>query len=60
MPIFRERELSFMLRHGEAKLLIVPKTFRNFDHEAMARALKPTLTSLKRIVVIDGGGEDDF
>jgi cyclohexanecarboxylate-CoA ligase len=60
MPIFRERELSFMLRHGEAKLLIVPKTFHNFDHEAMARALKPTLMSLKRVVVIGGGGEDDF
>jgi cyclohexanecarboxylate-CoA ligase len=60
MPIFRERELSFMLTHGEAKLLIVPKTFRNFDHEAMARALQPTLPSLKRIVVVGGGGDDDF
>jgi cyclohexanecarboxylate-CoA ligase len=41
MPIFRERELSFMLKHGEAKILVVPKHFRNFDHEAMARSLKP-------------------
>ena len=41
MPIFRERELSFMLTHGEAKLLVVPKIFRNFDHEAMARGLQP-------------------
>ena len=39
MHIFRERELSFMLKHGEAKVLIVPKVFRGFDHEAMvARA----------------------
>jgi cyclohexanecarboxylate-CoA ligase len=60
MPIFRERELSFMLRHGEAKVLVVPKRFRNFDHEAMARRLQPTLPSLKRVVVVDGGGEDDF
>lgn len=60
MPIFRERELSFMLRHGEAKLLVVPKTFRNFDHETMARGLQPSLPSLKRIVVVDGGGADDF
>jgi cyclohexanecarboxylate-CoA ligase len=60
MPIFRERELSFMLRHGEAKVLVVPKTFRNFDHEAMARGLQPSLPSLKRIVVVDGGGADDF
>lgn len=60
MPIFRERELSFMLRHGEAKVLVVPRTFRNFDHEAMARGLQPSLPSLKRIVVVDGGGANDF
>jgi len=60
MPIFRERELTFMLRHGEAKVLVVPKAYRNFDHEAMARGLKPDLPALRRIVVVDGGGEDDF
>ena len=60
MHIFRERELSFMLRHGEAKVLIVPKVFRGFDHEAMARALQPSLPDLRRIVVVDGGGPDDF
>jgi cyclohexanecarboxylate-CoA ligase len=60
MPIFRERELSFMLKHAEAKVLVVPKSFRNFDHETMARGLQPELPSLKRIVVVDGGGADDF
>ncbi|MCK0511727.1 cyclohexanecarboxylate-CoA ligase [Aromatoleum buckelii] len=60
MPIFRERELSFMLGHGEAKVLVVPKTFRGFDHEAMARALQPSLPALKRIVVIDSDGPDSF
>ena len=60
MPIFRERELSFMLKHGEAKVMIVPKIFRNFDHEAMVRGLMPSLPSLKRLVVVDSGGADDF
>jgi cyclohexanecarboxylate-CoA ligase len=60
MHIFRERELSFMLKHGEAKVLVVPKRFRGFDHEAMARSLQPGLPSLQRIVVVDGGGADDF
>jgi cyclohexanecarboxylate-CoA ligase len=60
MHIFRERELSFMLKHGEAKVLIVPKVFRGFDHEAMARALQPQLPALKHIVVVGGGGADDF
>ncbi len=60
MPIFRERELTFMLRHGEAKVLIVPKVYRNFDHAAMACGLKADLPALGRIVVVDGGGDDDF
>jgi cyclohexanecarboxylate-CoA ligase len=60
MHIFRERELSFMLKHGQAKLLVVPKLFRGFDHEAMARGLQPSLPQLQRIVVVGGGGADDF
>jgi cyclohexanecarboxylate-CoA ligase len=60
MPIFRERELSFMLKHGEAKVLVVPKVFRGFDHEAMARGLARDLPTLQRVIVIGGGGEDDF
>lgn len=60
MPIFRERELGFMLRHGEAKILVVPRQFRNFDHEGMARSLQSQLPSLTRVVVVDGGGADDF
>ena len=60
MHIFRERELSFMLKHGEAKVLVVPKVFRGFEHEAMARGLQPVLPDLRRIVVVGGGGADDF
>ncbi|GAB3760684.1 hypothetical protein GCM10028796_09690 [Ramlibacter monticola] len=60
MHIFRERELAFMLGHSEAKVLIVPKVFRGFDHEAMARALQSTLPALRRVVVVDGEGPDAF
>lgn len=60
MPIFRERELSFMLKHGEAKVLVVPKVFRGFDHETMARGLQRDLPTLERVIVIGGGGDDDF
>lgn len=56
MHIFRERELSFMLAHGEAKVFVVPRIFNKFDHEAMAEGLKPDLPHLKHIVVL--GGED--
>src|SRR5437868_6419669 len=60
MHIFRERELSFMLKHGEAKVVIVPKTFRGFDFERMLVDLQPALPDLKQIVVVDGAGSDSF
>ncbi|MDA7417943.1 cyclohexanecarboxylate-CoA ligase [Xenophilus arseniciresistens] len=60
MHIFRERELSFMLKHGQAKVMIVPKSFRGFDFEAMLAGLKPSLPDLQRVVVVDGQGPDSF
>ena len=60
MPIFRERELTFMLRHGEAKVFIVPKIFRNFDHEAMAEGMRPDLPDLQHIVVEGGEAANSF
>ncbi len=60
MHIFRERELSFMLQHGQAKVLIVPQRFRGFDFEQMAAALQPDLPGLKHLVVVDGAGANSF
>jgi cyclohexanecarboxylate-CoA ligase len=60
MHIFRERELNFMLKHGEAKVIIAPKTFRGFDFEQMITAIQPGLPDLKHIVVIDGQGANSF
>jgi len=60
MPIFREHELSYMLDFAEAKLLIVPKLFRGFDHEAMAQSLRPRLPKLQHIIAVDGEGANSF
>jgi len=60
MPIFRERELLFMLRHGEAKAFVVPKVFRKFDHEAMAEDMRPQLPDLDTIIVVGGAGPNSF
>lgn len=60
MHIFRERELSFMLRHGEAKVLIAPRTFRGFDFEAMAAGLRPALPGLQHVVLVGGEGANGF
>ena len=60
MHIFRERELSFMLRHGEAKVAIVPKVFRGFDHEQMLDGLRVSLPALQQVVVVGGSGANSF
>jgi cyclohexanecarboxylate-CoA ligase len=60
MPIFRERELEFMLGFAEAKVFVVPATFRGFDHAAMAESLKTKLPKLQHIVVVDGEGANGF
>ena len=40
MPIFRQRELAFMLGgEAEARVFVVPERFRGFDHGALARQL---------------------
>ena len=60
MPIFRERELAFMLGFAEAKVLVVPATFRSFDHAAMAESLQRELPKLEHVLVVDGTGANAF
>jgi cyclohexanecarboxylate-CoA ligase len=60
MPIFRERELRQMLGFSGAKMLVVPKAFRGFDHEAMAAGLREGLPKLEHVVVVDGEGANSF
>lgn len=60
MPIFRQHELNFMLNFGESKVFIVPKSYRGFDYEEMARGMLPKLPHLRHLVVVDGSGSDAF
>ncbi|WIM11537.1 cyclohexanecarboxylate-CoA ligase [Enhydrobacter sp.] len=60
MPIFRERELGFMLKHARSKVVIVPKRFRGHDYESMIGALRPALPDLRHVLVIGGKGDSDF
>jgi len=60
MHIFREHELSFMLKHGAAKALIAPKVFRGFDYEKMVMALQPTLPDLQHVIIVGGSGANSF
>ena len=60
MPIFRERELSFMLEFAQAKLLVVPRRFRGFDYPAMLAGLRGKLPHLQRVLAVGDDGPDGF
>jgi cyclohexanecarboxylate-CoA ligase len=60
MPIFRERELSFMLGLAESRVVIIPKVFRDFDHEAMIERIRPSLPALRHVIVAGGASSNNF
>src|SRR3546814_21179738 len=39
LPIYREREVGFVVRQARSKLLVVPSTWAGFDFESMARSI---------------------
>ncbi len=60
MPIFRQRELGFMLGLSESPVMIVPQQFRGFDHLAMLRDIQPNLPRLRHVFAVGGEGEASF
>ena len=60
MPIFRSRELSFMLGLAESRVLVVPQRFRGFDYPAMVREIRGQLPALAHVLAVGGSGETSF
>jgi cyclohexanecarboxylate-CoA ligase len=60
MPIFRQRELRYMLGFSDAKVVVVPAVWRGFDHLAMMREIRPDLPKVKHIFAVGGTGSDAF
>ena len=60
MPIFRERELAFMIGFAEAKVLVTPKVFRGHDYAAMVGELRPQLPSIRHVFTVDGNFGTDL
>lgn len=60
MPIFRERELKFMLGLAESKVFVIPREFRGFDYAAMARDIRSELPSLHHLLIVGGEGPESF
>lgn len=60
MPIFRQRELRFMLGFPRTKLLVVPSEFRGFDYPAMVAGMRTDLPDLCHVIVAGSSGPDSF
>jgi cyclohexanecarboxylate-CoA ligase len=60
MPIFRQRELRFMLGFAEAKVVVVSALWRGFDHMAMMQEIRADLPRLEHVLAVGGTGESSF
>ncbi len=59
MPIFRQRELAFMLRQAEPRVFVSPQRFRGFDHASLAREVAAGLPGM-RVLLCDAEGADSI
>ena len=60
MPIFRRRELAFMLRLAESRAFIAPERFRGFDHGTLARELAAELPGMRLVGLDFGSPREEF
>jgi cyclohexanecarboxylate-CoA ligase len=60
VPIYRHRELRFMIGRAEARVAIVPGVFRGFDHAAMLDDLAADLPALQHHFVMGDSFEPWF
>ncbi len=58
IPIYREREVSFIARQAESRALFVPGEFRGFDYRAMAEKVRGECEQLGHVVVVRGDPGD--
>ena len=52
VPIFRSRELEFILGRTKSRVLVVPATYRNHDHASMALDLLGKVDGLEHVVIV--------
>ena len=52
VPIYRQREVEYILAEAGSKVVVVPHVFRGFDYAAMIDELRPGLADLQHVVVV--------
>jgi len=51
IPIYREREVSFIARQAGSRALVVPGVVRGFDHRELARTVQQEASELEHVLV---------
>jgi acyl-CoA synthetase (AMP-forming)/AMP-acid ligase II len=59
LPIYRERELSFMLADCRSRLLFIPALFRNIDYRDLIGGIRSGLPALEQVIVVRGPADSD-
>jgi cyclohexanecarboxylate-CoA ligase len=52
IPIYREREVGFMVGLAQSKLVVVPRDFRGFDYVGMVEGLRTDWPHLEQVLVV--------
>jgi cyclohexanecarboxylate-CoA ligase len=62
VPIYRDREIEFIIGQGEARVVVIPHVFRGFDYVAMMARICAELESPPTVVVVrpEGALPDGF
>ncbi|MFW2240463.1 AMP-binding protein [Rhodococcus opacus] len=58
IPIYRHREVQFILKQSRARIAFVPGMFRTFDHRGMFDELAPTLPDLEHVITVRGSDNE--
>jgi cyclohexanecarboxylate-CoA ligase len=59
-PIYRASELRFMLNRLESRVVVIPGTFRGFDHVSMLAGLRPDVPRVEHVFVARGAPGGDM
>jgi non-ribosomal peptide synthetase component E (peptide arylation enzyme) len=51
IPIYRQRELSYILNEAGSRVFVMPEVFRGFSHADMLDEIRPSLPALEHVVL---------
>ena len=60
VPIYREREIDFMVKMVESKTIVIPDHFRGFNYTEMVESLLPGWPSMEHVFVVGDDVPEDM